>query len=217
MANKQKEYDRGRNDGFNFALKYAQKYGVDGLEDQARIRGIIGLPVPYTKEEMDEMAIATKVVMSSSIRVGILSVLHDAFGFGEKRLRRFNESYDKLFDYLSHGWIAWMDLIEELKKTVNIDIEDCEWFHGGLSYNRPDDKDIYSPDDFISPADWSQLMQDLGYTDYTDSTNPLKHWIRSADGSQLLWEYEGQAGQVRLYDFLDGIRYAMQNWGLADE
>ena len=218
MANKQKEYDRGFANGLDFAMRLVEEGGPQALKDQIRIRGIVGSPVPWKAKDLDEMFQNVKIATSASVRVGILSVLHDEFGFGEKRLQKFNDAFDKLFDYMSHGWVQWMDIVDDLKETVPLAVgNDTEWFSNTLKYNRPEEKDIYTQDDFICPEDWSQLLQDLGYTDYQDPITPTKHYIRTGDGSQLLWEYDGQYQQVHWYDFLDGIRYAVQAWGLADE
>ena len=220
MAKKQTEYDRGRWDMLSLCLKLGREGGIEAIEEQAKLRGVIGDVYPITKEQAKKISEGMKATLETSLRVVIMTVLHNDFGFGEKRIQRFMRQYDKFIHYLDHGWVAWIDVVEELKKDLKLEIgydENSEWFTDRLSYTSPEAEDIFTPDDFICPADWSQLLQDLGYTDWQDKTIPSKHYIRSGDGSLKLFEYDGQADQVRMYEFLNGIRYAVQTWGLADE
>lgn len=216
MASKQKEYDRGWASGLDFANRLVDEGGPQALKDQIKVRGIISEPIPWKAADLDRLLETIKQLASASLRVAIIAVLHDQFGFGQKRVQKFNDAYSKFLDYLDRGWISWFDITERLRKELDLNLEDSEWLHDDR-YERPDAEDVYTPDDFINPIDWSQLLQDLGYSDWQDKTTPTKHYIRTGDGSQLLWTYDGQYEQVRLYDFLDGIRYAVQTWGLADE
>lgn len=210
MANKQKEYDRGRADGLMFAYRLVKEGGEKALADHIRLRGYFGGKIsPFTAEEIDDMARQIKELTTTGLRVAMIAVLRDEFGFGKVRVQRFVDAFDKFSDYLGHGWMDFMDIIKQLEEQLDLHFDDRVYKYA-LSYVRPDCADVYTPDDFISPAEWSKLLQDLDYTDWQDPTTPSKHYIRTADGSQLLCEYDGQYEQVRLYDFLDGMRYERQ-------
>ena len=208
MGKKEKEYDRGRADGLDFALKLVKEGGQKALEEQIRIRGIFGRDYPMTHEDKVQLASNMKGLFETSMRVMIISILHSEFGFGNKRIEKFMIQYDKFLDYLDRGWLDWMDVIQQLRKeNVSVEVGDMDpnfFYSPQTKYNRPDDEDIYG-DDFICPEDWSRMLQDLDLTDHRDSKITSKHYLYQ--GGEKLYEYDGQYQQVRLYDFLDGVRY----------
>ena len=204
---KQKEYDRGRADGMVFALRLVTEGGVKALADHIRLRGYFGGKIsPFTAEEIDDIAQQIKDLTATGLRVAMIAVLRDEFGFGKVRVQRFVDAFDKFSDYLGHGWMDFMDIINQLEEQLGIKFDDRVYEYA-LQYQRPDCADIYTPDDFISPDDWSRLLQELNYTDWQDPEIKTRHYIRTADGSEKLFEYDGQAEQVQLYDFLSGVLY----------
>ena len=219
MANREREQFKWRSEGMAQALRIAEKEGIEGLRQNLHARGIMGSDFPYDKEALKTISNNLKTLQQTSIRITIAACLKNVFEFGPKRIKRFFDEYDKFLAYLDHGWIEWADVVSGLKKDlVGVDYsENPKWLVNAKDYSRPNSDDMYTPDDFISPQDWSQLLQDLGYTDWQDPVTPSKHYIRSGDGSLKLFEYDGQKDQVRMYDFLDGIRYTVLAWGLADE
>lgn len=49
-----------------------------------------------------------------------LLVLRDTFGFGEKRLKRYQEAFEEMFKAYNEGYISLEDIADTLKEEVNI-------------------------------------------------------------------------------------------------
>ena len=53
----------------------------------------------------------------------LVLAMHDKLGFGEKRARRFIEYVRDSFDSVDKGYVSLEDIKDEIKETLNIDIE----------------------------------------------------------------------------------------------
>ena len=49
-----------------------------------------------------------------------IAVLHDDFGFGEKRCRRFRNGLDRAADYINDGLAEWIDYVDAIKEELGI-------------------------------------------------------------------------------------------------
>lgn len=115
-----KEY-RIEMEAMSKALSIAKEKGIDALEEELKMRGATKMPLTvsaakgkeWMEQAMNEM-LETVVLMS-------ISVLHDEFGFGEKRLNKFLDRYAEKTDCMAHGYVNWEDLQEEMKEKLGKD------------------------------------------------------------------------------------------------
>lgn len=49
-----------------------------------------------------------------------IAVLHDDFGFGEKRCQRFINGFDRAADYINDGLAEWIDYVDAIKEELGI-------------------------------------------------------------------------------------------------
>ena len=89
------KFMEGRNEGIWFAFKIAKNKGIDALEEEIRRRGIWGISSAVSSEQLyrDKVRI-TEMVIDLATLVSLIT-LHDEFGFGKERLKRFYKRFDQ--------------------------------------------------------------------------------------------------------------------------
>lgn len=75
------------------------------------------------KSDIDQIIHSTIDFTISGYEAVLVLALHDKLGFGEKRARRFIEHVRDTFDSVDQGYVSLEDIKDEIKETMNIDIE----------------------------------------------------------------------------------------------
>lgn len=128
MANKADEIIRLRNEGMAYALKIAQEDGIEGLERQVKLRNLLKVSIKFTPEEIDQSIDSISERVYNNMLTITYAVLHDAFGWGEKRLMRFKEMFDRKtffvgdFDPKGRHYARFETYAEEANKLYNLGI-----------------------------------------------------------------------------------------------
>ena len=211
---KQSQYDTGRLDGLNLALKIAKSDGIEALERECKIRGAWNIHLTIAMKDVDKATEQMKMICYQTILIASLSVLHDRFGFGQIRCQRFVDGFAKLTAYLDHGWMYWYDLIEELRTKMDLvmDTSAITADSMGKVYRHPEPEDIYTETDLVDVDAWKSILRGLQFTEMQDDDG--SHWILDEDGNKLIhWltEYE----KIQVYDTLYGMDLAKDHWEIA--
>lgn len=114
--------------GMRYALGIAKEKGVDGLQKEFQMRGALGIGLLIDNDKLKRAyEILAETIYQNTMTVVLATLAHDT-GFGEKRLRRFKEAYDKntlwnfeLDGYAEH-YVTYVDMAMELKTKYNIDM-----------------------------------------------------------------------------------------------
>lgn len=75
------------------------------------------------KSDIDQIIHSTIDFTISGYEAVLVLALHDKLGFGEKRARRFMKYVRDTFDSVQQGYVSLEDIKDEIKETMNIDIE----------------------------------------------------------------------------------------------
>ena len=204
MADKLAEYNRGRQDGMDLALRVVKDGGIEALEREILARGRLGLKASITTKELDLASQHIKEIAIATIRIACVSILHDQFGFGQQRCQKFMDAFDKITSYLENGWAVWMDLIETIKQDMDLDLDDSRLELTG-KYAHPEPEDIYTEADLVDNELWKAMLKDLHFTE--ESLTKTKNQINDNHGEPIL-QYEGQYNKIQMYDVLTGIQLA---------
>ena len=199
-----KDYQRGRDDGLDLALRIVKKDGIEALQDEVRFRGITGINSGLTQKELGVVADQLKELTFQTMRVAFIAVLHDTYGFGQTRIQRAMDAFDKLTAYLGNGWLCWADLIEEIKERLKLTI-DTDLINQatlGRAYARPDPEDIYDERDLVDPELWTDTLKKLKFVEVR---NDKGEWDIFDEHGDWMATYENDIQQVRLYDMLLGV------------
>lgn len=118
--NKMKEYERGREDGLGLALRIVRDGGIEALEREIKFRGITGVHTSLASKDLDKAAQKIKEMTLDTFTILGIAVLHDDFGFGEKRCQRFRNGLDRAADYINDGLAEWIDYVGAIKEELRI-------------------------------------------------------------------------------------------------
>lgn len=120
--NKMREYERGREDGLSLALRIAKEGGIEALEKEIRFRGVTGVHTSLASKDLDKAAEKIKEITLDTFTVMSVAVLHDEFGFGEKRCQRYMDGINKAAEYIVDGLATWPDYILAIKEEIGLDL-----------------------------------------------------------------------------------------------
>lgn len=119
---------QSRMDGMAYALKIARERGIDGLENDIKARGILGVNLSVSDKEFQEAFEKMCTMLFQNMKTVIFQVLIEQFGFGEKRLKRVQKAYtektEMLFEFDRYGehYVTFEDMAKELKTKYHIDV-----------------------------------------------------------------------------------------------
>lgn len=120
--NKMREYERGREDGLTLALRIAKEGGIEALEREVRFRNATGVHTSLASKDLDKAAEKIKEITLDTFTVMSIAVLHDEFGFGEKRCQRFIDGIEVAAEYISDGLATWPDYIASIKEQIGLEL-----------------------------------------------------------------------------------------------
>ena len=118
--NKMREYERGREDGLDLARRIVKQGGLEALEQECKFRGATGIHTSLAAKDLDKASEKIKEVIADSFVILSIAVLHDDFGFGEKRCQRFRNGLDRAADYINDGLAEWIDYVNAIKEELGI-------------------------------------------------------------------------------------------------
>lgn len=205
---KQSQYDTGRLDGMLLALRIAKADGIETLEKECKMRGAWQINVTMASKDLDKATDQIKHISYQTILIASLSVLHDRFGFGRIRCQRFVDGFAKLTTYLDHGWLYWYDLIEELRRQMDLrmDVSAVTADSMGRVYRHPEPADVYADIDFVDEDEWKGILNRLRFSE-EDGTG----WILDENGDRII-HYDGNFEKIQAYDTLFGMELAKDHW-----
>lgn len=120
--NKMREYERGREDGLDLARRIVKEGGLEALERECKFRGVTGIHTSLAAKDLDKASQKIKEMTIDTFTILCIAVVHDEFGFGEKRCRRLIAKMEEGAEYLMDDLATWDDYIKEIKEQLNIDL-----------------------------------------------------------------------------------------------
>lgn len=120
--NKMREYERGREDGLDLARRIVRDGGLEALERECVFRNVTGIHTSLASKDLGKASEKMRELFADSFMVLSLAVLHDDFGFGEKRCQRFRDGLDRASDYINDGLAEWVDYVQSIKDELNIEL-----------------------------------------------------------------------------------------------
>lgn len=114
------EIEQARRDGIGYALKIAREKGIQGLEEEAKFRNISKVSVAMSDEEYRELVNSITADSVDAVAIIATLTLHDEFGFGEKRVKQFNNRFNLKCDCIGKGFTTWEEQLEILRNECNL-------------------------------------------------------------------------------------------------
>ena len=123
MSKKINDYMTGREDGLLMALDIVKKDGVAALEKEIQFRNVTGIRMPLAKKDLDKATVKIKEQLLDTVTVLSVATLHDEFGFGEKRLTKFIDEYQKQLEAYNSEYVERVsDFTTVLKEECGIEL-----------------------------------------------------------------------------------------------
>ena len=119
---KDDSYLTGFNDGIDFANRIVKGKGPEELEREAKFRNSTGIKVPVSYRILDKDCEKIKNHLMDTMLIMTCSVLHDEFGFGEKRIKQFADRFMLKTECLVRDIVDWETLIDILKEETKIEL-----------------------------------------------------------------------------------------------
>lgn len=123
MSNRKlKEYTKARNDGLLLALKISKEGGggpgTDALIKEMKFREKTKIDTNLTNTELEGVSQNIIGIINETQILIWLSVLHDEFDFGNKRLNRAMDRFEKIHSQIEEGFAGYADYIELLQAKM---------------------------------------------------------------------------------------------------
>lgn len=137
--------ERARQEGMSYALEVAKKKGIEGLEEELRMRGITGIPIGVSRSAVDKAVENIKNQTLDTVNILTAMTLHDEFGFGASRIERFRKRFDFKAECLMEKYVTWLEMINTLKEETGVtfeirkneaDVADTQAYRQKRHYNR---------------------------------------------------------------------------------
>ncbi len=111
-----------RLDGMDYALRRIKSIGIEEFEKELRNRNKSGMSLPLDNKQIQkELQKHQGAVLEFSL-VLALATLHDEFGFGEKRAKKFRDLYMTGVDYINQGYAYLEEYKQGIKEQLGIEV-----------------------------------------------------------------------------------------------
>lgn len=123
-----KEFEQ-RMQGMVYACRLAQEQGVDALVNTVKQRGVTKVDITASDKQLNDMWGALSDNIGQNMITTVVWVLHDTFGFGQKRLQQFMTEFDKAtanlmsLDYMGEHYVTLEDYAVELNQKYNLGLD----------------------------------------------------------------------------------------------
>ncbi len=123
-----KEFE-SRMQGMVYACQLAQEQGIDALVAEVRKRGVTRVDITASDKQLNDMWGALSDNIGQNMLITVAWVLHDTFGFGQKRLQQFMTEFDKAtsdlmnLDYMGEHYVTLEDYAVELNQKYDLGLD----------------------------------------------------------------------------------------------
>lgn len=123
-----KEFEQ-RMQGMVYACRLAQEQGIDALVKTVKQRGVTKVDITASDKQLNDMWGALSDNIGQNMLTTVAWVLHDAFGFGQKRLQQFMTEFDKAtanlmsLDYMGEHYVTLEDYAVELNQKYDLGLD----------------------------------------------------------------------------------------------
>ena len=122
MSSRNKEM-QARTEGMAYALKIAGQGGIEELEKEIKFRNLTGISLNLSRKDLNTASEKIKEMTMDTFTILTVAVLHDEFGFGEKRCQRFIDRMNKKAECMIDDFCTWDDYIRTIKEELNLELQ----------------------------------------------------------------------------------------------
>ena len=122
--------DKWRYEGMNFCLRFLEQNGgdVSALKGEIARRGAGRVPLSLSRADETAFAMRVRETVMGSVLLLTTAVLHDTFGFGKVRAKRFIDAFNDAAALIADDCINWTEMEEGVKAVLGLEMH-INW-HG---------------------------------------------------------------------------------------
>lgn len=113
----------GRTQGLLLAYQIVSDGGIEALEKEIRFRNKTKINTNMDLKSLNKETVKIKAHTIDSMTVVNVSVLHDEFGFGEKRITRFLNKFWDIADSIIRDYATMQDYVDMIHDELGIDLK----------------------------------------------------------------------------------------------
>lgn len=113
---------QGHREGMAYALKIVKEKGIEGLEKEIKFRGLMNVPITVPKKTVDDFVEEIKTTTLETVLIMTIAVLHDEFGFGQKRCQQMVDRFNSKAECLADDYCTWQDYIDVIQDEIGIEL-----------------------------------------------------------------------------------------------
>lgn len=201
---------RTRNEGAKYYDQLIREHGLEAARKMlnSRITSRVSIAIP--QKEFMESAKNLDEAMSNVYLVTVYTTLHDAFGFGETRLKRFKDAFDLLMatcyaqDELGAEYITLTSCAEDMEKLYGM----------GIQIDKVTDRERLIKDD-EKIAKLSGILGFLRHKGYTKAADAVWEEVNERD-SAVSKERTKEQRQIAKERRRQDMKYRSPNMNLFD-
>lgn len=114
----------GHNQGMAYAYKIITECEPgkerEALAKEIKMRGLTNVPITVPKRIIDDAVAQIKVNTLQTVLVMLVAVLHDEFGFGQKRCQQAIDRFNAKAECLADDYCDWQDYMDVIKEELGI-------------------------------------------------------------------------------------------------
>nr|DAD86139.1 MAG TPA: hypothetical protein [Siphoviridae sp. ctGyV19] len=114
---------QARTEGMTYALRIAKEKRLEELEKEIKFRNLTGISLNLSRKDLNKASEKIKEMTMDTFTILTVAVLHDEFGFGEKRCQRFIDRMNKKAECMIDDLCTWDDYIKSIKEELNINLQ----------------------------------------------------------------------------------------------
>lgn len=129
MAKLDMKWQQYRNDGLVRAYDIVCRQGIEGLEKEIRFRKACPMQLEIDRETADKIFDGILNKVYATYVTVVFQTLHDVFGLGEIRLKRFKKQFDKQVEWIhtidefGFRYDDFVTLAQNLNDKYHLDID----------------------------------------------------------------------------------------------
>ena len=122
MSSRNKEM-QARTEGMAYALRIAKEKGIEELEKEIKFRNLTGISLNLSRKDLNTASEKIKEMTMDTFTILTVAVLHDEFGFGERRCQRFIDLLISLAECMIDDFCTWDDYIQTIKEELKLELQ----------------------------------------------------------------------------------------------
>ena len=106
--------------GAEWMLRLVEEKGLEEARKEFEKRNLRGIPLQCRKEDVLRLYESERDNLTKCMLIIAISTLHDEYGFGSERLKRYADRFNLKASCLAEDYVNWKDIQAEIAEETGI-------------------------------------------------------------------------------------------------